>query len=380
MKAECPNCGWSKEVPEKASGRKGKCPKCEEFFLIGETSDEEAKAQQGSSTSKKGQEPEKDEATCPYCAESIKKGAKKCRFCGEWLDESEPSPEAVETETMPAPREGPPPVRPERVSAKAGHDANAPTVNVNVPKRSSSWGIVGLIMGVVSLVLSFVPFIGVLSIPLAALAVLLAGIGFVIALGRSGVGIGWPIGGGAVAILALVMGISQVIVIGGVASGIDEAATQMSKEHERLQTEWDAPQGFNKNEIDFRVTNTAVEHVPLEGPMEAGKSEDEIFVVWLAVSNNSENRRLKVSDLQRDYVFGDQTSLEDASGNTYSSVTFGMYEPEYDHGAFKVDPGKEGRVALFFEKPLDQAKRFTLSLPAGRFNGSGTVLLKWDAK
>lgn len=26
---------------------------------------------------------------CPYCAEDIKEGAKKCRFCGEFLDKKE---------------------------------------------------------------------------------------------------------------------------------------------------------------------------------------------------------------------------------------------------------------------------------------------------
>ena len=34
MKAECPECGWSKKVPDHAEGKKGKCPKCGEVFTI----------------------------------------------------------------------------------------------------------------------------------------------------------------------------------------------------------------------------------------------------------------------------------------------------------------------------------------------------------
>lgn len=30
---------------------------------------------------------EQDEKQCPYCGETIKKNAKKCRFCGRWLDD-----------------------------------------------------------------------------------------------------------------------------------------------------------------------------------------------------------------------------------------------------------------------------------------------------
>jgi hypothetical protein len=34
-----------------------------------------------------------DRIKCPICAELIKPGAKKCRFCGEWLGESGESKE-----------------------------------------------------------------------------------------------------------------------------------------------------------------------------------------------------------------------------------------------------------------------------------------------
>ena len=35
---------------------------------------------------------------CPFCAEDIKKEAKKCKHCGEWLDKNENNTETQKTE------------------------------------------------------------------------------------------------------------------------------------------------------------------------------------------------------------------------------------------------------------------------------------------
>lgn len=41
MEAKCPQCGWSKEVPERARGKKGKCPQCGGIFHIGSAESED---------------------------------------------------------------------------------------------------------------------------------------------------------------------------------------------------------------------------------------------------------------------------------------------------------------------------------------------------
>ena len=43
MKAECPECGWSKEVADHAKGKKGECPECGRVFRIGEGSSQGGK-------------------------------------------------------------------------------------------------------------------------------------------------------------------------------------------------------------------------------------------------------------------------------------------------------------------------------------------------
>ncbi|MFO7958091.1 MAG: hypothetical protein R6X33_13445 [Candidatus Brocadiia bacterium] len=34
IQAECPNCGWSKEIQEAAEGKRARCPKCGEVFVL----------------------------------------------------------------------------------------------------------------------------------------------------------------------------------------------------------------------------------------------------------------------------------------------------------------------------------------------------------
>jgi hypothetical protein len=106
-----------------------------------------------------------------------------------------------------APRSHPPAKR--EPSRTRGHDAQAPTVNVHVPRRGSSLGIAAIVLGVVAIAFCWIPLVGILSVPLSGIGLVAALIGFIVALDRKGSGIGLPIAGGALSALALAVALAM---------------------------------------------------------------------------------------------------------------------------------------------------------------------------
>lgn len=130
--------------------------------------------------------------------------------------------------TVPAPlavaSHRPPAVSTERSFGIDAHRVSAPhsTVYVNVPKQhSNSFGTASMVLGVVGLLVCWIPFFG---LPLAALGLLLGLFGFLASLGRGGSGMGTSIAGGFVSALVLVVaGSFWWFVAGGSPKPRDEA-------------------------------------------------------------------------------------------------------------------------------------------------------------
>lgn len=94
MKAECPECGWSKEVSDNAEGKKGRCPECGTIFQIGSPVKNTVNAESVETTtaepaayeedkSRESQEGKTDKLTdCKECGREIASTAKTCPHCG----------------------------------------------------------------------------------------------------------------------------------------------------------------------------------------------------------------------------------------------------------------------------------------------------------
>ena len=139
--------------------------------------------------------------TCPDCEASISSHAQSCPHCGCPL---------VEVISSPSP------------------------VNVVVRERSTSgFGVAALVLSLIAASICWIPFLGFLGTPVAALGLLFGFIGLIIGLVRgSGIGLslaGMIVGGGAIAV--------TVWITGAFATAMGESMDRLSDIENRMNAE-----------------------------------------------------------------------------------------------------------------------------------------------
>jgi predicted Zn finger-like uncharacterized protein len=372
---QCPKCGKQYRVKDEGAGKRGKCTQCGEVLKV----------------------------------PSLRTGAP---------DVAGDTPIPPAPQSVPSPQPIAPPMAAQTPRLESGHAAQATSINVHLPKRRSSLGVVSLILGIVGFLICWIPFVGVLSIPLSALGLLMAVIGLLVALLRRGSGIGWPIGGGAVSGLALAIGMAQVAAIGAGAEAISEygeqamrtnqatvnsgsgrapagsqglrddgvgeglAAGGISGAADARTPEWASARGaVRQGAMEVHVTNVVLGKVPLRGGFEdrESTSQDELLAIHVEMTNRSQNRKLQYrSWAGRDVSFArDYATLRDNFGNSYKRIGFGFDTKPIGHTQSEsVYPGKMLTDVLVFEPPIDTAEYLDLELPAANFGGDGMLRLR----
>lgn len=82
------------------------------------------------------------------------------------------------------------------------------TIIVIPPRRGSSLGLASIIVGILGLLICWIPFLNMLGLPLSGLGLLLGVVGLLVALARKGSGIGFPVAGLMICGLALFIAVS----------------------------------------------------------------------------------------------------------------------------------------------------------------------------
>ncbi|MCU0410658.1 MAG: hypothetical protein MUC70_05105 [Bacteroidales bacterium] len=114
-------------------------------------------------------------------------------------------------------------------------------------KQGTGLGVGALVTAIIAFLLAVVPCVGVIALLPAVIALVLA----IVGLSRTRSNQGVLIGGLAVAVIALMISVSQIVVIGKVANHSDNWASEIEKVIKDVTS--DIEKEFGDNEVTIRV-------------------------------------------------------------------------------------------------------------------------------
>ena len=96
-------------------------------------------------------------------------------------------------------------------------------VRVEIKRGASPFGIAALVLGIISCIFCWIPFLGLLAVPLALIGLLLALVGLIMAGVNKKTGFVFPISGAVVCLLSVFIAFA---VTGGLAAAFQKAVTE----------------------------------------------------------------------------------------------------------------------------------------------------------
>ena len=370
VKTRC-DCGWSASVPDKYAGKRGKCPKCGAAVAI----------------------PALLADPGPAEVLAVSRPASRERVRVETI---EPSP------------------RPTPTDLKTG---NGGTANVHVSihndrqgRHTNVTGIVAVVFGAIALAVCWIPFLGMVAIPLGALAAVLGIVGLIIALATRKSGIASPIVGASIGVAA---SIASFVITGATVSAFDQAMDEANQpEAVAVAAGVDGPAGAAAPGFEaVPVANPGAGVVP--GPDAAaspsvvmapewaelggvrariqsarigpammkdkydgdqGMTESSYLIVSVEVMNPDPNRKLSYLTWgDTGFGLGNFSGrARDNFGNQYAKIdaTIGQ-EIVGSTKSASIYPGDSVGDVLVFEPPIGRAEYIDLELPGSNVDAEG---------
>jgi len=283
------------------------------------------------------------------------------------------------------------------------------TVTVSIKRKGSSLGIASIVLGVLAFTICWIPFLGVLGMPLSALGLLLGAIGVLVALLRKGASIGFPIAGVAISGIALTVAWSMTTAIATGLSGIGEAAVDAQEKRnatnqtivgdeqteaveaeaasvpEEPTVEWASIEHpIRQGDLQLRFVSAKIGKVEIEQQFSFGDdgtafSENELLAITLELTNLSETKKIDYKTWAGEDVSfrRDFATLIDEYENSYARVGFGFSAKLIGRTeSASIRPGERVTDVLVFETPIDAAEALRLELPARNFGGEGMLRIE----
>jgi len=288
----------------------------------------------------------------------------KCKVCGKTI--TVPSPVVLAAPRLPKPVEQeyfpPQIIVPNQVN-----------VRVNTP-RGNGTAVASLVLGIVALCFFWMPFVG---LGLGAFAAFLSIVSLIVAVFRSGAGIGYTLGGICVSVAAIFAGIpSSLVGAAFVAPAIQQAQRAAEKtklKQVEAQQPWPPPnQETRIGDVILRFEKVEVSPVTYKSQFGGDMTtEDPMMKVWFTIENTSQNKKLKYRGLMAStFLVSDQSEATDNFGNTYDSkdMLFRMEQIEGVERSLDFYPGKKFRDVVIFERPVDGAVSIKVRIPKTRLD------------
>jgi len=263
----------------------------------------------------------------------------------------------------------------------------------------------------------WIPFLGLLGVPLSLLGIVLGGIGLLLAVFRRGAGIGFPIAGTAISLLAAGTAITisgaAATAVSSVGESIVEASARANATKQSIvpetdqiasdsgdkqdavgnastpeadvnaeKQEWaDAREAVQQGDMQLRVVNVKIGKVPLKDSFrDDAESKDELLTITVELKNVNATKKIDYNTWSGKSISFDRdfATLKDNFENSYKRINFG-FSTQPAGGIERVEsiyPDKVVTDLLVFEIPLDTVEYLRLELPAKNFGGSGMLRIQ----
>ncbi|MCB9833786.1 MAG: DUF4190 domain-containing protein [Planctomycetes bacterium] len=264
-------------------------------------------------------------------------------------------------------------------------------VKVETPRKGgASLGISSLVLGILGLIICWIPILGMLGMPLSGLGILLGIVGLIVALIRGGAGIGFSIGGLAVSALAFGVALTMTAAVGKAVEEVGKSIEESNRTNQEIvgdaededsptpAVEWaPASSPVRQGDVQVEVTSAVVQKIAYTGMMgSAMSSDDPHLAITIRLTNLSTTKKLTYltwaggdMSFERDYA-----TVADDLGNDYDrKYNDSSYPPKGRTSYESVYPEKSTTDVLIFEPPIKAAKELHLEMPAKRFGGEGMI-------
>jgi hypothetical protein len=264
-------------------------------------------------------------------------------------------------------------------------NAISKNVNVEIKRGANPLGIASLVLGIVACVFCWIPFLGLLAIPISAIGFLLAIAGIIMAAVSKKTGFAFPISGLLVCVLSMFIAFA---VTGSLATIIQQAVTEGKQTNQK----WSKSDVVRQGDLQIKVEGgSEFERVNVESPGEPGGVAvyEHFFTIHVVVSNLSKTKKIDFTTWRgKDFSVRDYATLSDDNGNEYKRMNFGFKAikkygfqgaQNYENEA-SIYPQESFEDLLVFEKPVENRKWLHLELPASNFGGSGMIRFEIPVK